>query len=274
MQPANFSCNQLRASIKNRYQDDQFGIRIMRGDTFRILQGVLKARGMTYADLARRMDISEPTVKRIFAGHDCKMSRLLEICDILEVPLADVVHRAARTSAEASVLPVATEARLAADRSLFYLFILLREPIAQKEIERRFDLSEDDMFRMGRALEALGLAEVHPGNQIKILRKEPLRFRPDGPLIQLLKEINTRFLGQVIANPESNQSMFFTLSRRMLPDTGAFILREIETLKETIAELARQDQLVSREEDLTTFKLTGAFAPVSFPDILTIEPGR
>ncbi|TYC70151.1 helix-turn-helix transcriptional regulator [Stappia sp. BW2] len=244
----------------------------MRGDTFKILQGVLKARGMTYADLARRMDISEPTVKRIFAGHDCKLSRLLEICDILEVPLSDVLHRAARNSEEASVLPIATEARLAADPSLFYLFILLREPIPQGEIQRRFDLSGEDMFRMGRSLEALGLVEVHPGNHIKVLHKEPLRFRPDGPLIPLLKEINTRFLGQVIANPSGNQSLFFTLSRRMLPDTGAFILREIETLKETIAELARQDQLVSREEDLTTFKLTGAFAPVSFPDILTIEP--
>jgi DNA-binding Xre family transcriptional regulator len=54
----------------------------MRGDTFKILQGVLKARGMTYADLASRMEISEPTVKRIFAGHDCKLSRLLEICEI------------------------------------------------------------------------------------------------------------------------------------------------------------------------------------------------
>ncbi|MEC9469362.1 MAG: helix-turn-helix transcriptional regulator [Pseudomonadota bacterium] len=246
----------------------------MRGDTFKILQGVLKARGMTYADLASRMEISEPTVKRIFAGHDCKLSRLLEICEILEVPLADVLHRAERNSEEASVLPVATEARLAADPSLFYLFILLREPIPQQEIERRFELSGEDMFRLGRVLEALGLAEVHPGNRIKITRKEPFRFRPDGPLIPLLKEINMRFLGQVIANPGGNQSLFFTLSRRMLPDTGAFILREIETLKETIAELARQDQLVSREEDLTTFKLTGAFAPVSFPDILTIEPGR
>jgi DNA-binding Xre family transcriptional regulator len=244
----------------------------MRGDTFKILQGVLRVRGMTYADLARHMDVSEPTVKRIFAGHDCKLSRLLEICDILDVPLADVLHRAGRISEEASLLPVATEARLAADPSLFYLFILMREPIPQQEIERRFDLSGDDMFRLGRGLEALGLAEVHPGNRIRITRSEPFRFRPDGPLIPLLKEINTRFLGQVIEARGGNQGAFFTLSRRMLPDTGAFILREIETLKETVAELARQDQMVSRDEDLTTFKLTGAFAPVSFPDILTIVP--
>eukprot|EP00903_Cladosiphon_okamuranus_P002477 g2475.t1 len=244
----------------------------MRGDTFKILQGVLKARGMTYADLAVRMEVSEPTVKRIFAGHDCKLSRLLEICDILEVPLADVLHRAERTAEETSLLPVSTEARLAADPSLFYLFILLREPIPQQDIEDRFQLTPEDMFRLGRALEALGLAEVHPGNRIRITWTAPVRFRPDGPLIPLLKEINTRFLGQVIEARGGNQGAFFTVSRRMLPDTGAFILREIESLKEAIAELARQDQMVSRDEDLTTFKLTGAFAPVSFPDILTIAP--
>lgn len=244
----------------------------MRGDTFKILQGVLKARGMTYADLARRMDISEPTVKRIFAGHDCKLSRLLEICEILEVPLADVLHRANRNAEEVRLFPVATEARLAADPSLFYLFILLREPIPQQEIETRFGLTGSDMFRLGRALENLDLAEVHPGNRIRITWTGPVRFRTDGPLIPLLKEINTRFLGQVIEARGDNQGAFFTVSRRMLPDTGAFILREIETLKETIAELARQDQMVSRDADLTTFKLTGAFAPVSFPDILTIAP--
>ncbi len=245
---------------------------MMRGDTFKILQGVLKARGMTYADLAQRMEVSEPTVKRIFAGHDCKLSRLLEICGILEVPLADVLHRAERTAEQAVTLPVAVEARLAAEPSLFHLFILLREPIPQQEIEQRFKLSGEDMFRMGRRLEALGLAEVHPGNRIRITRTEPLKFRADGPLIPLLKEINTRFLGQVIDTPGGNQTSFFTISRRMLPDTAAYIAREIESLKESIAELARQDRMMAREEDLVTYKLTGAWAPVSFPDILTIEP--
>jgi transcriptional regulator with XRE-family HTH domain len=245
----------------------------LRGDTFKILQVALKARGLTYADLAGRMGVSEPTIKRIFAGQDCKLSRLLEICEILDVPLADILHRAERNSEQVSLLPVATEARLAANPSLFYLFILLREPIPQQVIAERFDLSDQDMFRLGQGLEALGLAEVHPGNRIKITRQEPFKFRTDGPLIPLLKEINLRFLDQVISNPGSNQSEFFTLSRRMLPDTGAYITREIESLKETIAELARQDQLVSREEDLMTFKLTGAWAPVSFPDILQIEAG-
>jgi DNA-binding Xre family transcriptional regulator len=246
----------------------------LRGDTFKILQSALKARGMTYADLAGRMEVSEPTIKRIFAGQDCKLSRLLEICEILDVPLTDILHRAERNSEQVSLLPVATEARLAANPSLFYLFILLREPIPQHVIAERFNLSDQDMFRLGQGLEALGLAEVHPGNRIKITRREAFKFRPDGPLIPLLKEINLRFLDKVISNPGSNQSAFFTLSRRMLPDTGAFITREIDSLKEMIAELARQDQMVSREEDLVTFKLTGAWAPVSFPDILRIEPAE
>ncbi|WP_428686681.1 helix-turn-helix domain-containing protein, partial [Roseibium sp.] len=244
----------------------------MRGDTFKTLQGILKARGMTYADLAGRMNVSEPTVKRIFAGQDCKLGRLLEICDILEVPLPDVLHRAARVSEKASVLPVATEARLAADPSLFFLFILLREPIPQHLIEERFGLSGQDMFRFGQDLEALGLAEVHAGNRIKITRKDPIQFRLDGPLIPLLKEINLKFLDQAISNAGGQNSPFFTVSRRMLPDTAAFIAREIEALQATISELARQDQMVSREEDLVTCKLTGAWAPVSFPDILTIAP--
>src|ERR1043166_3395747 len=49
----------------------------------------LKARGMTYADVARALGISEATVKRIFAAKNCTVERLDSLCELVQVDLAE-----------------------------------------------------------------------------------------------------------------------------------------------------------------------------------------
>jgi transcriptional regulator with XRE-family HTH domain len=43
---------------------------------FEALKRTLKAKGVTYRELAERMGVSEPTVKRIFHERNCKLDRL------------------------------------------------------------------------------------------------------------------------------------------------------------------------------------------------------
>lgn len=243
----------------------------MRGDVFAVLRRTLKARGMTYADLAARLGLSEPTIKRHFAEGDCKLSRLVDICAALDVTLADVLGRAERVRESAAFLPVETEAALARDPSLFHLFILLRDEIPQRVVAERFGLGEDDLFLMGRRLERLGLAEVLPGSRLRIVTRGLLRFRRRGPLGPLIRALNARFVSGVIEREDEEDAAFLTLSRRMLPDTGRRACEELRAVYAMIAEMARQDQLVADEADLASFKLTAAWARVSFPEILTIE---
>ncbi len=63
----------------------------MQAELFELLKSVLKARRMTYAGLAKRLGLSEPTIKRIFAERDCKLSRMNEICAALELTFDDMV---------------------------------------------------------------------------------------------------------------------------------------------------------------------------------------
>lgn len=236
----------------------------MRGDMFKILQDALRARGMTYADLGAAMDLSEPTIKRIFATRDVKLSRLIQICDVLCVPLADVTEAAGRERPTASRLPAATEAGLARDPMLFYFYILLRDLRAQDYIARIFGLTDDQVFRIGMALERLGLAQVESGGRIQLLSHAPVQFRHDGPLMPLLKQVNLRFIAHTISAPPDETNLFFTVSRRMRPETAKLIRKDIEELTRKIAELARQDQLMTPEEDLQTYKVSGTWAAVDF----------
>src|SRR5580700_11756368 len=83
------------------------------------LKRVMKSRQVTYRELARRISLSEPSVKRIFSRASLTLSRLDEICQALEVTLSEVVRLSGEASADApEVLTVEQENALAADPNL------------------------------------------------------------------------------------------------------------------------------------------------------------
>src|SRR4029079_11854184 len=79
----------------------------------------LKARGMTYADVARGLRISEPTVKRIFAPRNCDLRRLQALCEFVQVDLAELARGLPRTDRLINRLTHAQEEELPADPRLF-----------------------------------------------------------------------------------------------------------------------------------------------------------
>ncbi|MEM7696746.1 MAG: helix-turn-helix transcriptional regulator [Pseudomonadota bacterium] len=134
----------------------------MRAEMFDTLKTALKARGMTYADLARALGTSEPTIKRLFAARDAKLSRIVAICEVLGVPFEDIVAQAERADVPPMRLDRRVEAGLARRPALFHLFVLLREGLSPAKAATALNLDDGTSFRMALALERLGLAEVGP----------------------------------------------------------------------------------------------------------------
>jgi len=58
---------------------------------FDSIRAHLKARGYTYRQLGGAIGVSEPTVKRILSTNDCTIERLEEICQFLNIELAQLV---------------------------------------------------------------------------------------------------------------------------------------------------------------------------------------
>ena len=49
----------------------------------------LKSKGLTYRDVARALQLSEPSVKRLFSSERFTVDRLAQISHLLEFTLAD-----------------------------------------------------------------------------------------------------------------------------------------------------------------------------------------
>lgn len=243
----------------------------MQARIFETLKTVLRARKITYGELARRLGTSEPTIKRVFAARDDKLSRIVEICAALDLSLEDIVAQAKRTTVVPIALGDRIEAQLADDPSLFNFFILLHGGMPVEDVARQFHLDGADTFRMGQKLERLGLAEVQATGRIRLLLNRPIQFRRDGPLHRALMRINLDFVREVFLAPDTENAGFVTQTRRISDDTARHLMAALRKLNRELSEMARQDQLTLPASDLTSYKLCLAWGPVAFDNLLTIE---
>jgi DNA-binding Xre family transcriptional regulator len=238
---------------------------------FETLKTVLRARKITYAELARRLGTSEPTIKRVFAARDDKLSRIVEICDALDLSLEDVVAQAKRTKVTPIRLGDRIETQLADDPSLFHFFLLLRDGMSVDDIARQFKLSDHATLQMGQKLESLGLAEVLPTGRIRMLLEYPIQFRRDGPLHQALMKLNLDFVRDTFLASDTDAAGFITQTRRISGSTARHMMTELKRLNSELTEMARQDQLTLPASDLETHKLCLAWSSVQFSRLLAIE---
>ncbi|HVJ23750.1 MAG TPA: helix-turn-helix domain-containing protein, partial [Burkholderiales bacterium] len=88
------------------------------------LKRSVRARGLTYAELARRLRLSEASVKRMFSRGTFTLARIEQILGVLELDLHEVA-RMCRASDSASLLTLEQEAALAKDERLLSIFWLV-----------------------------------------------------------------------------------------------------------------------------------------------------
>ncbi|KMK64686.1 helix-turn-helix transcriptional regulator [Puniceibacterium sp. IMCC21224] len=242
----------------------------MQAELFELLKTVLKARRMTYADLAELLGLSEPTIKRIFAERDCKLSRMNEICAALGLTLDDLVAEANRVEVQPIRLTDRQEARLADDRPAFNLFLLLLDGMTIEAIQEQYRLEKQRVFKLGIKLEKIGLAEVMPGNRIRLTVQSPVEFRRDGPLHQALVKLNMAFLRSTYLARDTEHSAYLTQTRRMTQKTAKHILARLRDVQVELSNLARRDQLTQPENALQSFKIGIALSPIVFSELLLL----
>lgn len=164
-----------------------------------ILQSIrahLRSRGMTYRALAKALGVSEPTIKRNLSRGEFSLRRLDEICDALDVSLADLVQGAPADSARLSRLSEQQERALVRDRRLLLLTYLLVNDWTLGEIASTFAFSENDLVNLLLRLDALGIVDYRPPKRVRKLTARNFTWRTDGPVHAFfLDRVVPEFLG-------------------------------------------------------------------------------
>src|SRR5580765_3197993 len=101
------TCNAgvAHATVRTHTASKENGMRVaIAGEGARIiasLKRLMKARSITYKELAGRIKLSEISVKRIFSQSSLSLARLEQICQALEVSIQEISRLSGEQTAEA-----------------------------------------------------------------------------------------------------------------------------------------------------------------------------
>jgi len=225
---------------------------------FGCLKQVLKAQGIRYKDLAVLMSTSEPTIKRLFAEQDCKLSRLMEVCDAVGISFTELVDLAAKQPVTPTTLPESTEQSLSERPGLMAFLMLLVSEFDLGAIARVNQLSKNDVYRYLRELEKLELIRLRADDSYYFLVNLPIQWRLDGPLHSTLVAVNQNFIGEAFGKKEGdsfNSGPFYSASRLFSPNSIKQLNREVDNLYQSFQKQASLDQMFYPAEELVPFKM-------------------
>jgi len=225
------------------------------------LKKCLKAKGMTYRQLADKIGLSEASIKRLFSEQTFSLNRLEEICNVLNLNFYDLAKISADALDGPSQLTLDQERALSENPKLLVFFYLLLNGREPESIVRDYDISEKESLQFLLQLDKNKLIELYPDNKVRLLTQRSITWRKNGPMRATYeKKINDEFLS----------SPFDLAEERLLFETGklsdgsiSVMLNKIDRLFKEYNELTEIDKALPQEKSRNT-GLMIAFRPWVF----------
>jgi transcriptional regulator with XRE-family HTH domain len=157
-------------------------------DLVTTLKSELKAVGMTYAELARRLGMAESSIKRIFAKGDMPLSRVDEVLRALKMDFAELARKVADAQPLRRELSAEQEAAVIADRRLLLLAICCLSQWTFEQITATYTFSDAECVKYLVQLDKVGIIELRPLNRYCLKVAKGFRWRPNGPVMQYFRK--------------------------------------------------------------------------------------
>jgi hypothetical protein len=215
------------------------------------LKKELKARAVTYAELGRRLKLSEAAVKRQFAKEDFTLRRLDRVCGAVGIDLFELTQSASKRNNQVLSLPPDTERKLAKYPRLLLCLYGVMQGYSVQRIRKLLNASDSDCFLLFRKLEREGLVEIHPGNRIRCLVAIDVRWQPTGPLATMYSSsIRDEFFSSGFHGDSEFQDF---LTRRLSKSDFETFRDKLRNLFRDMNELSERTSTSDESEDVFWF---------------------
>lgn len=176
------------------------------------LKRLLRSAGITYADIAAHLEMSEANVKRLFASRSFTLQRLESVLEMMHMELGDLFNQLEAERERINRLTREQEQELIADIKLLLVAVSVRNHLNFDEMVGRYRLSESETIRYLAHLDRLGIIDLLPGNRIKLLIDENFEWLPNGPIERFYRErIQAQFLDARFDNDLDHRRFQFGL---------------------------------------------------------------
>lgn len=210
------------------------------------LKKTLKAGGLTYSAVAKKLGLSEANVKRMFSTQHFTLQRIDAICGMLDMEITDLLRILEAEQNRLTELTYEQENELVSNIKLLLVAVCIRNRWSFQEIIQYYAISEPDCIRLLLRLDQLGLIELLPNNRIKLLVAPNFRWIPNGPIERFFEaKIQTEYLQQDFNNP--NAVRLF-ISGELSKSSHEVLLGKLKNLSKLFEELHDADTALPVQE--------------------------
>ncbi|MCB1729093.1 MAG: helix-turn-helix transcriptional regulator [Halieaceae bacterium] len=210
------------------------------------LKRELKGQGITYADLATKLQISESSIKRTFSSSKLSLERLEALCHAAGMEISDLVMKMGEGRKRVARLTAEQEREIAEDPKLLLVAISVLNLWTVEEILGTYELAEHEVIQLLAKLDRLAIIELLPLNRFKLIVASDFRWLPNGPIQRFFrKEVQPDFLRSTFSG--AGEKLIFRngmLSR----GSNASLQKKMDRLIAEFSELHEEDIGLPLEE--------------------------
>lgn len=218
------------------------------------LKKCIKMKGSTYADVAKALELSEASVKRLFSEESFSLKRLDQVCDFLGMEFSDLVE-IARQSSQMRCLTIEQEKEIVSNIALLVVANSVLNRWSYEDILSTYSVSETQLIQYLAKLDRLKLIELLPGNRIKVLVDRNFSWQKNGPIERFLEEVLIKEFFNYGFNKPSDKRQF--LVGMLSKASNLTFQRKLDQLAEEFHHLHIKDEKLPVEERFGISVVTG-----------------
>lgn len=194
------------------------------------LKAVLKAKQITYKELAQAVKLSESGLKKIFAAQDGSFQRLAQISRYIGISLSELIEENKTVDVGFSQKQ---QTEFLKEPLLFQVYwMLVYERRKVDSIQDELKLNKTEAFRILRRLDILDLIKLLPGDRLRIPSVKAVRWTGDGEFIRKMYREWSRNLVSDVAKVHSEpEELFIIRYFQMTPKTYTELLAAQKALE-------------------------------------------
>jgi hypothetical protein len=156
---------------------------------FNILRSHIKARHLTYSHIAKELDTSEQTVKRIFLQQDCSIERLELMCDFLHLDLRELIKSSPRPRKFIQHLTYKQEEEIAQNHQLLMVAVCTMSLWRFEDMTTHLQMSAKSTEDLLRQLDKMGFLDLLTHNRYRLHVASDFSWITDGPIMRMVKSM-------------------------------------------------------------------------------------
>jgi transcriptional regulator with XRE-family HTH domain len=211
-----------------------------------LLKRRLRSHGITYAQVAARLDLSEASVKRLFSRRDFTLQRIEDVCRAAGIDFADLARELIQEPAGVTHLSIEQEREIISDPRLLLVALCAVGNWTFEQIVDTYDIPRVDCIRYLTRLDKRRIIELLPQNRIRPLISRTFAWLPDGPIQRYFRErIEAEYLGSAF---DGTNELFLFISGMLSKKSTVELIGRMRRLAAEFADTHREDLALPLEQ--------------------------